>query len=31
MFRVKEFGVDLSWREEVTADDEDLSGDITGE
>ena len=29
MLRVEEFGINLSWREEVTTDDEDLGGDIT--
>ena len=29
MLWVKEFGVDLPWREEVTTDDEDLGRDIT--
>ena len=30
MFRVEEFGVDLSRREKFTANDEDLSRDVTG-
>ena len=31
MLRVEEFWVNLSWREEVTTDYKDLSGDISGE